>query len=304
MALGGLVNLVSLEKAILEIVDKRGSAAVVAEGSGSGSSKIGSFASGITGKTLNMLESADISGLSSAISAAQKAAESQNEVSKKRIEVQFNPSELSFNAYGGRRSTVANTVVLKSSEGKTSDAEKMGEGVEDKQKSDTTVKENKTMPNADKPPRIEMRIPLIFDAMNASEAFHSASNELSMYSVGSTISSLAKSGGTAYTVQPQVEAFLATLRCSRTRNVNFCWGKMIYSGVLNSVNVNYSMFSMTGKPVRARVEIGILLCDSSLADPFKTVWYERYKKAFTKSNFSDYSSSSVLNSVSFMNVSR
>lgn len=280
MALGGLVNVVALEKAILEIVDKRGSAAVVADGTGS--KKIGSFASGITGKVLNDLETEDIPGLSGAISAAQKAAESQGDVSKKRIEVQFNPSELSFSAYGGRRSTIANSAVPKSSEGKPSDAEKMGDGVSENQKSDKTVKESKATTGSEMPPRIEMKVPLIFDAMNASEAFRLSSNEPSLYSVGSTISSIAKSGGTAYTVQPQVEAFLATLRCSKTRNVNFCWGKMFYSGILNSVNVTYNMFSMKGKPVRARVELGILLCDSSLDDPFKTVWYERYKAAFGK----------------------
>lgn len=289
MAFGGLLNVVALEKAILEIVDKRGSAAVVADGAASGGSSIGSFASGISGKALNILESEDIPGLSGAVSAAQRAAESQNEVSKKRIEVQFNPNELSFSAYGGRRSTIANTVVPKANEGNPSDAEKMGDGISEKQKSDKTVKESKTVTNGEKPPRIEMRVPLVFDAMNASEAFHHVSNEMNLYSVGSTVSSLIKSGGTAYTVQPQVEAFLAALRCSKTRNVNFCWGKMLYSGVLNSVNVNYSMFSMTGKPVRARVELGILLCDSSLADPFKTVWYEKYKTAFGKSDFSDYS---------------
>lgn len=282
MAFGGMLNVVALEKAILEIVDKRGAAAVVANGAGSSSQKIGSFASGITGKVLNMLESEDIPGLSGAISAAQKAAESQNEVSKKRIEVQFNPSELSFSAYGGRRSTIANTVVPKASEGNPSDAEKMGDGIAEKQKADKTIKESKSTTESEKPPRIEMRVPLIFDAMNTSESFRSSSNEMSLYSAGSTASSLVKSGGTAYTVQPQVEAFLAALRCSKTRNVNFSWGKMLYSGILNSVNVTYSMFSMAGKPVRARVEIGILLCDSSLDDPFKTVWYERYKAAFDK----------------------
>lgn len=289
----GLVNVVSLEKAILEIIDRRGSAVVLTDADKAAKTKaLGSFAAGMSGKILDAADS--IPGLSDTISKVKGLDSLGSDSIKKRIEVQFNPSELSFTAYGGRRSTIITETVPKEQDGVASDAEDLGEGGSDKQKASKGVKESKSAPNGEKPPRMEMRVPLIFDNMNNADAFVFASNELNLYGVGSTVKNAITSAmGQKYTVQPQVEGLLAALRCANTRNVNFCWGKMLYSGVLNSVNVNYTMFSRAGRPIRARVELSILLCDSILSDPSKSVWHERYMTAFGKGDFSDYSSSTV-----------
>lgn len=82
-------------------------------------------------------------------------------------------------------------------------------------------------------------------------------------------------------VQGQVEGFVAALRNPYTRNVTFRWGKLEYSGVLNYLNTEYTMFSTQGRPVRAIVDIGIKCVDRNI-DKNQSVadWNRKYEEAF------------------------
>lgn len=63
------------------------------------------------------------------------------------------------------------------------------------------------------------------------------------------------------TVQQQVEGFLAAIRNQHTRRVNFIWGNLRYSGVLNSIQACYTMFRPDGRPIHAEIQVGLLCMD-------------------------------------------
>ena len=103
-------------------------------------------------------------------------------------------------------------------------------------------------------PMVVLAVELIFDAMNPKDAFMMDKVRLS---AGDAISSAAgiakniKDGG--YTVQPQTEGLLAALLRPNTRTVTFRWGDMAFTGQLIEVRADYTMFSVSGKPIRSRV---------------------------------------------------
>ncbi len=176
---------------------------------------------------------------------------------KKRFEVKFNPSQITFSAVGG---------------GKVSKTNFMAGG-------------NVDLKYQEMKPRIQMNIQLIFDDYERTEAFmmekFSDPTAMLRTSVGSIVS-VAKNK--TYGVRSQVEGFIGALRNDRTRKVTFYWGKLKYTGILIYVNAQYTMFSTDGSPIRAVVNISILNTDDSLGDAYMGQWQEGYDKAFGKSD--------------------
>lgn len=86
-----------------------------------------------------------------------------------------------------------------------------------------------------------------------------------------------------YSVKEDVEAFIAALREERTREVEFSWGKMLYCGIMNMVDVTYTMFSKAGRPVRAEMNVSMLCVDEGLAAGEESSWSKHYKDAFNES---------------------
>lgn len=60
-----------------------------------------------------------------------------------------------------------------------------------------------------------------------------------------------------YTVQPQSNGLLAATMLESERFVTFQWADMAFSGELTDVNVQYGMFSLSGKPVHSVVSLRI-----------------------------------------------
>lgn len=86
----------------------------------------------------------------------------------------------------------------------------------------------------------------------------------------------------SFSVKPEVEAFIAALRDEGTREVEFSWGKMVYNGVMNMVDVTYTMFSTYGKPLRAEMNVTMLCVDEGLSTGKESTWAEHYEDAFEK----------------------
>ncbi len=82
------------------------------------------------------------------------------------------------------------------------------------------------------------------------------------------------------TVKDTVEAFIAAIRSSRTRDVAFTWGRMYYHGELNSVNAQYVMFNRKGQPVRANINLAIQCFNEDSLPNSLGEWEGAYKKAF------------------------
>lgn len=81
----------------------------------------------------------------------------------------------------------------------------------------------------------------------------------------------------APSVQPEVEALVAALRNPYTRLITFRWNKFQFSGTLNTIQARYTMFSSSGRPIRAQVLLRILhSMDPQLLDG----WYKSFETAF------------------------
>lgn len=248
----------TLEVAQIRIKDKRSQEISVEEnaaGSGSGLS-LGSASSLLSKVATSVTKS--VNGLDSLKKALESSSDSGTGTTK-ILEVQFNPSELSFSANGGFRNKYSTMI--------------KGEG---KQKS-SSAKNSEHLDDADPAkPFITMSLSLYFDKTNASDAFFWSTSQADFLSTAKNAikSSISEE---EYTVQPYVEALLSALRNEQTRCVEFVWGDMIYEGVLNKVETDYTMFNTSGKPIRAKVDLGLNLMADNIC---KAQWKYIYSNSF------------------------
>ena len=250
----------NIEKAIIEIEDERFKStdinktqverkASTVQGLGKISGELSKVASKVSeaDSALNKLSVLDGVG-----QLTRKAAQAGPK--KKRFQVKFNPSQVSFMGIGG------------------SQIEKK-DYVKSKGKVDISYQEMK--------PRIEMRLSLIFDDYERTEAFMLEKfTDTTAIARGGVNAVVTAATGKTYSVRPQVEGFMGALRNSYTRKVNFYWGKMMYSGELTDISAEYTMFSTDGNPIRANVNVGILLVDSELSYQSMGQWQISYQKVF------------------------
>lgn len=87
------------------------------------------------------------------------------------------------------------------------------------------------------PTKIGVSIPLIFEDVKALNAAESVSSKSDMVK--------------------NIHMLLEAVKIPCSRKIIFRWGRQIYSGNLQSVAVEYTMFNAQGIPVRAKVTIDI-----------------------------------------------
>lgn len=187
---------------------------------------------------------AALSGNAAASDAGQKKS--------RYFKVQFNPSELQLNA-----STAY-------------------ESVQDAQAKN---KDRPTTTEAPAKPSITLSVNLLFDAFNYADALmgEKYTSGLSATTVTSAVSGGLMAKGHKFTVQDKVEGILAALRGSYTRNVSFHWADFAFTGQLTAVSAQYTMFSTSGRPIRAQVSLRIF----QELDPEKVSdWYASFSEAF------------------------
>lgn len=237
---------------------KAGKSSVLDIGRGSASGKIAAFTSGISGK---ILESGSFTDFLTTSAQDEYIAHLSENSAVKRIKVQFNPATITIQGQGGGMAQVTDFG------GKGTD-KKQGSGQLEFRKLDV---------------RIQANIPLIFDAVNNTDAFlqDKLLAPTSITNAAKGIASLAQVvKNTEYTVQTQVEGFMAALRDPYTRRITFAWNDIFYGGVLNNISAEYTMFSPTGKPIRAVVNLGLLLNDPSIGQGEMGLWKEHYNDLF------------------------
>lgn len=150
---------------------------------------------------------------------------------KKSFRVQFNPSSLSLSARGG--GTQPKMTPATGSDGK----------------------EILAYTCMVIPPQIDMSVKLIFDQVNNSNSFINEKFILKQTSLAAQGINYAREK--EFTVQPYVEGFMAAVRNPNTRELSFLWGDFEFYGKLGSVNAAYTMFSISGQPVRAEVSLSL-----------------------------------------------
>lgn len=117
-----------------------------------------------------------------------------------------------------------------------------------------------------RPPMVVLSVELIFDAMNPKDAFMKEKISLSTGGIVSSVAGAAQAAKGGYTVQPQTDGLIAALMRPSTRVVTFRWADMAFTGQLIEVQAEYTMFSVSGKPVRSKVRMNIAQQVESDAD--------------------------------------
>ena len=180
---------------------------------------------------------------------------------KKKFQVQFNPSDLQIEGYGGGR--IANIAY---------------NNPNDKDKASSS---NVTM--MPMPVYVKMSVKLLFDRMDPGDCFLSAKTNVSFSSdVTSVVKGVTRgfTGKSKLTVQEEVEGLIAALRSPYTRCITFNWGDMSYEGVLNRVASQYTMFDSSGEPVRAVVQLSLICADENVSPNSLGSWQDAYNTAF------------------------
>ena len=259
MGTSALEGFENIEKAIIEVIDLRNrDIARQASVQIVGANKLGGFGSAVdAGSFVNKGSLNDYIG--SMLGMKTENLELVDDylknltAHKKVFTVQFNPSSLRLSGHSGGY------------------VSKLDYNAKDDEASVTPVDTT-----------ISLSVDLLFDSMEPQDAFMGDKVSSSTTSIGKGIANaaLTAAGKKKKTVQRQVEGFIGAIRNEHTRLITFHWGDMSYSGVLRNVGVEYTMFNVTGEPVRAIVGLTIMCADASIWANSVAVWQERYKHAF------------------------
>lgn len=238
----------NIEKAIIEIVDARDSDDISVDDT---------VASTVAPKFTGVVNTKNASELQNILgSTLGTTTGGLNSLRSKQFTVQFNPSELRISGTGGGMI----------------------------QKANYSAGSPQELSFAPMKTRIMLTVPLIFDKVNPKDAFMFDKFTLSETSVAT---GLVQAGMKAfgaiddYSVKKEVEGFIAAIRNERTRQIFFYWGHMCYTGILNRVTTSYTMFSVSGQPIRAKVDLTLVCADQNEgANNRLGFWKKAYETAF------------------------
>lgn len=177
----------------------------------------------------------------------------------KRLRVQFNPNELQLHA--------TSLPFVKSN------------AMKDKKEGQKSISDSPFSPT------IELSTTLMFDQVNVYDAFmgEKFTGGGSMATARNIASAIGQIAGKTWTVQTEVEGLIAAIRNQYTRNVTFQWANFSFSGQLASIAAKYTMFSVSGRPIRAQVKLRIRQeLDPSLVEG----WYDDFAASFKNSKLS------------------
>ena len=251
----------NIEKAIIEILDERelGKAKKVQvttpKPRTATSSGISSAAANVKG-VADAISKGDAGNMDAARQLLEKQRLTTGKlVKKKRFEVKFNPSHITFQGIGGGKINKINNAA--------------GGEVDMKYQRMN--------------PRIQMNVQLLFDDYERTEAFmlEKFSDTTAMVRTG-VVGSASMITGRKKSVQTQVEGLIGAIRNDYTRKISFYWGMMKYQGIITNVSAEYTMFSTDGAPIRANVNLGILLVDDTITDNNMGQWRTSYQTVFGK----------------------
>lgn len=107
-------------------------------------------------------------------------------------------------------------------------------------------------------PSIEMTVTLLFDAVFPADSFMWEKYQTALSFPVATqnfknVAAVAQKK--VYSVQPHIEALIAALRNETTRLATFHWVDFKFSGQVNQIMSKYTMFSISGRPVRGEVTL-------------------------------------------------
>lgn len=135
-------------------------------------------------------------------------------------------------------------------------------GPVDKQEASTQVTKNAST---------TLSVQLQFDAVNLHDAFMADKIQLTAQSAGMHIAELATEK--TFSVRPQINGLLAVTMDPGLKRVTFAWGGFRFTGTLSDVSAKYTMFSVSGEPVRGQVDL-------TLEESHESLDQQRTEEAF------------------------
>jgi hypothetical protein len=113
-------------------------------------------------------------------------------------------------------------------------------------------------PQFTRPPSVVMSVQLVFDAVNVKDSFMADKFRLSVSdAIGGAVTAVRVLRGKKFTVRPHTNALLYMLMRKESARVTFHWADMTFHGLVNEVHARYTMFSVSGEPVRSFVDLSI-----------------------------------------------
>ncbi|MDR1572686.1 MAG: hypothetical protein LBS24_00040 [Clostridiales Family XIII bacterium] len=131
-----------------------------------------------------------------------------------------------------------------------------------------------------RPPSVSMSVELVFDAVNVKDSFMADKANITgglggVVTAGAGVVNRAK--GAEYTVRPQTNALLAAVLRQTTNHVTFHWSGMTFNGIVTQAQARYTMFSVSGRPVRSVVR---LVFEQKLNKVDEKYWENAFNKCF------------------------
>ena len=198
-------------------------------------------------------------------------------VKKYRFEVQFNPAEVTISGYGGEMLPMQNYIQHGSNNKQNNQNNNENSNINlDPKKKRKAIGSRMAASDI----RITMNFKLIFDKVDPQDAFYSDKFTLGTTSIAQGAGkAIAKAVKKDNSVQNEVEALHAIARSSQKRLALFIWGDMVYEGVINSVSSNYVMFNVNGEPIRAYVNMGMVLYSENDLGKNISRWRGEYNRS-------------------------
>ena len=173
----------------------------------------------------------------------------------KIMEVQFNPAELSFQ------------LSQQNNSGKSTS------------KKDSESQLSQSIKNI-------MTVPLVFENIVNTDAFMwdkqrvliqgSFMEKVKSSSIASMIND--------YSVKTQMDGLMSMVSNAATRNVIFCWNDMVISGVIQGVEMEYTMFNPSGNPIKGTITLSIAVNYGAENTSNRKYWDKAFDTLFEVSN--------------------
>ncbi len=124
----------------------------------------------------------------------------------------------------------------------------------------------------------QMSVNLIFEDIDTKDAFMWEKFRLSAGDAKNAVQGIRKAKAGGYSVQPKVDGMISLLTSVRTRQVIFCWEKLVFFGELIRVDAKYTMFNVSGNPIRA--ELGLTIRQEEVGERGQSADLQYWDKAF------------------------
>lgn len=128
---------------------------------------------------------------------------------------------------------------------------------------------------------LTLTVRLLFDDMDTYDSFmwEKFTSGLTAKGISNGINAAKTLAGkeNVHSVQWRVESLVAALRNPYTRTISFRWADFSFIGQLSAVHAQYTMFSTSGRPVRAEVMMRI---NHEMDPNMLKHWYDNFNTVF------------------------